>query len=84
MQIFYLVMQRGFIPQPNDPARMMAKIGTAHTKLMLTVGHKLTAAEALRFQLIEGVVAFRALLFTVEALVADVVWHRWHLRMESR
>lgn len=70
-KVFYPVMKLGFLPQPSDPARMMALIGPARTKLILMAGAKLTADEALGFGLIDRIVEPGALMDTAHALVAD-------------
>ena len=72
-KFFYLVMKRGFLPQPSDPLRMVALIGPARTKLILLGGQTLTAQEALQFGLIERVVQPEALLPTAEQMAADII-----------
>ncbi|MFT7593350.1 MAG: enoyl-CoA hydratase [Paracoccaceae bacterium] len=70
-KFFYPVMKLGFLPQPSDPARMMALIGPARTKLILMAGQKITADEALAFGLIDRIVAPDALMDSARALTAD-------------
>ncbi|MEM7520905.1 MAG: enoyl-CoA hydratase/isomerase family protein [Pseudomonadota bacterium] len=72
-KFFYPVMKLGFLPQPSDPARMAALIGPARTKLILMGGQKIEAEEALRFGLIDRVVAADVLLETANGLAADTV-----------
>lgn len=70
-KFFYPVMRLGYLPQPSDPRRMAALIGPARTKMILMAGQKIPAEEALRWGLIDRVVAPDALLAEAEALCAD-------------
>ncbi len=72
-KFFYPVMKLGFLPQPSDPARMMALIGPARTKLILMGGQKITADDALTFGLIDQIVPDANLLDHARMLVADTV-----------
>lgn len=54
-KFFYPVMERGFLPQPSDARRLRALIGPARSKLILMVGHKMTAADALNAGLIDQI-----------------------------
>ena len=72
-KFFYPVMKLGFLPQPSDPARMLALIGPARTKLILMGGQKIEAPEALRFGLIDQIVEDADLISTAEALCADAL-----------
>jgi len=72
-RFFYPVMKLGFLPQPSDPARMIALIGPARTKLILMGGQKITAEEALAFGLVERIVAPEDLREVALALCADTV-----------
>ncbi|WPZ21521.1 enoyl-CoA hydratase/isomerase family protein [Sulfitobacter faviae] len=72
-KFFYPVMKLGFLPQPSDPARMAALIGPARTKLLLMGGQKITAEEALRFGLIDRIVAAEEVQEHAQALAADTV-----------
>lgn len=72
-KFFYPVMKLGFLPQPSDPGRMVQLMGPARTKLMLMGGQKLTSDEALRFGLIDQIVAPDALMETTTALTAHTV-----------
>ncbi|MFG6559387.1 MULTISPECIES: enoyl-CoA hydratase/isomerase family protein [unclassified Sulfitobacter] len=72
-KFFYPVMKLGFLPQPSDPARMAALIGPARTKLLLMGGQKITAEEALRFGLIDRIVAAEEMQDHAQALAADTV-----------
>jgi len=70
-KFFYPVMKLGFLPQPSDPARMIALIGPARTKLILMAGQKLSTDEALTFGLIDRIVDPDVLMDTARALTAD-------------
>lgn len=72
-KFFYPVMKLGFLPQPSDPARLVALIGPARAKLILMSGQKLEAEEALAIGLIDRIVPSEALMDTARALVADVL-----------
>lgn len=54
-KFFYPVAKLGFLPQPSDPARMAALIGPARAKMILALGDKITAAEALSWGLVDRV-----------------------------
>ncbi|WP_187431946.1 4-chlorobenzoyl coenzyme A dehalogenase-2 [Roseobacter fucihabitans] len=70
---FYPVMKLGFLPQPSDPLRMSRLIGPARTKLILMGGQKIGAEEALRFGLIDRIVAPEDIMDHARGLVADVI-----------
>ncbi|MBJ6372890.1 enoyl-CoA hydratase/isomerase family protein [Sedimentitalea arenosa] len=70
-KFFYPVMKHGFLPQPSDPARLMALVGPARAKLILMAGQKLTAEEALGFGLIDRIVPVEGLRDEARALTAD-------------
>ncbi|MES0828029.1 enoyl-CoA hydratase/isomerase family protein [Ruegeria sp. SCP11] len=70
-KIFYPVMKLGFLPQPSDPVRMAALIGSARTKMILMAGQKITANEAYQFGLIDRVVEPDQLMPVAHDLVAD-------------
>ena len=72
-KFFYPVMKLGFLPQPSDPRRMAALIGPARTKLILMGGQKISDEEALRFGLIDRIVASEELMATARALTTDTV-----------
>jgi enoyl-CoA hydratase/carnithine racemase len=67
-RFFYPVAKLGFLPQPSDPARLVALIGPARAKLLLLAGEKLTADEALSFGLIDRLCPPEALLPTARTL----------------
>lgn len=72
-KFFYPVMKLGFLPQPSDPARLVALVGPARAKLILMAGQKIEAEEALAMGLIDRIVSPEALLDTARALAADVL-----------
>ncbi|MDK3071590.1 enoyl-CoA hydratase/isomerase family protein [Sedimentitalea sp. JM2-8] len=70
-KFFYPVMKLGFMPQPSDPARMVALIGPARTKLILMGGQKVMAEEAFRFGLVDRIVPPENLMETALELTLD-------------
>ena len=72
-KFFYPVMKLGFLPQPSDPARMVALIGPARTKLILMGGQKITADEALMYGLVDRIVDPAELMATARDIVALTV-----------
>ena len=72
-KVFYPVMQRGFLPQPSDPGRLVALVGPAAAKLILMGGQKVVAEDALRMGLVDAVVARDALLDHARGLAEDVL-----------
>lgn len=70
-KFFYPVMKLGFLPQPSDPARLMALVGPSRAKLILMAGQRIVADEALQFGLIDRIVEPGALLDTARDLTAD-------------
>ena len=72
-KFFYPVMKLGFLPQPSDPARLVALIGPSRAKLILMAGAKVEADEALAMGLIDRIVPGEALMDTARALAADVL-----------
>lgn len=55
-RFFYPVAHRGYLPQPSDPARLSALIGPARAKLLLAMGAKTSAEEALAWGLVDRLV----------------------------
>lgn len=53
---FYPVASLGFLPQPSDPVRLAALVGSARAKLILCGGARLDASEALAFGLVDRIV----------------------------
>jgi enoyl-CoA hydratase/carnithine racemase len=72
-KVFYPVMRLGYLPQPSDPARLVALVGPARAKLILMSGVKVGAEEALGWGLIDRIVAPEALSEAVDELAADVL-----------
>lgn len=72
-KVFYPVMKLGFLPQPSDPARLVALIGPARAKMILMAGQKIEADEALAWGLIDRIVPADTLLDSARALAADVL-----------
>lgn len=70
-KFFYPVMKLGFLPQPSDPARLVALIGPARAKLLLMSGAKLTSEEALAFGLIDRIIPRDEVMGTAALLAAD-------------
>jgi enoyl-CoA hydratase/carnithine racemase len=70
-KVFYPVMKLGFLPQPSDPARLVALVGPARAKLLLMAGVKASAEEALAWGLIDRIVAPEALMAEAALLAAD-------------
>ena len=52
-KLFYPVMKLGFLPQPSDPERLAALVGTARAKLILMGGARIEAPEALAMGLVD-------------------------------
>ena len=71
-KFFYPVMKLGYLPQPSDPASMVALIGPARTKMLLMAGQKITADEALNYGLIDRICAPDTLMNTAQALCGDI------------
>lgn len=72
-KFFYPVMKLGYLPQPADPARLVALIGPARAKVILMGGQKIEAEEALAWGLIDRIVEPHALIESATALAADVL-----------
>lgn len=72
-KFFYPVMKLGYLPQPSDPARMVALIGPARTKMILAGGQKIEADEALAWGLVDRIVAPDDLVESACALLSDAL-----------
>jgi len=70
---FYPAMKLGFLPQPSDPARLVALVGPARAKMILMAGQKIEADEALTWGLIDRIVPPDNLIETARTLAADVI-----------
>ena len=74
-RIFYPVMKLGVLPQPSDPARLVALAGRSRASLILLAGAKLTAQEALACGLIDRIAEdplVEARQLATDALTADL------------
>ena len=54
-KIFYPVMRLGFLPQPSDPARLVALAGPSRARMILMAGQKIAVEEALGWGLIDRI-----------------------------
>ncbi|MEL0438939.1 enoyl-CoA hydratase/isomerase family protein [Phycobacter sp. K97] len=72
-KFFYPVMKLGYLPQPSDPARMVALIGPARTKMILAGGQKIEAEEALAWGLVDRIVAADDLMESARSLLSDAL-----------
>ncbi|WRH63178.1 MAG: enoyl-CoA hydratase/isomerase family protein [Fuscovulum sp.] len=73
-EFFYPVMKRGYLPQPSDPARLLALVGPARAKQILLAGQRINTETALGWGLIDGIVddaVEGALTLSTDALAAD-------------
>lgn len=72
-KFFYPVMKLGYLPQPADPARLVALVGPSRAKMILMAGAKIEADEALAWGLVDRLVAPEALLEAARGLAADAM-----------
>jgi len=72
-KFFYPVMRLGYLPQPSDPARLVALVGPARAKLILMAGARIEADEALSIGLIDRIVPPEELAAQADALAADAL-----------
>lgn len=70
---FYPVMRLGYLPQPDDPGRLVRLIGPARARMILMAGARIGADEALSWGLIDRIVAPEALLDEAAALCGPVL-----------
>lgn len=70
-RFFYPVMRLGYLPQPSDPARLVALVGPARAAMILMAGARIDADEALAFGLIDRIVPPEALMDSAQALCTD-------------
>ncbi len=70
-KVFYPVMKLGFLPQPSDPARLVALVGPARAKMILMGGCKVAVEEAQVWGLIDRIVEPAALMDEARGLAAD-------------
>lgn len=72
-KFFYPVMKLGFLPQPSDPARLVALVGPSRARMILMAGQKIEASEALGWGLIDRIVPADRLMDAATALAADAL-----------
>ncbi len=72
-KFFYPVMRLGYAPQPADPARLVALIGAARTKMILLAGTRIDAVRAYEWGLIDEVVEPLDLISRARILTADAL-----------
>lgn len=70
-KVFYPVMRLGFLPQPSDPARLVALVGPARARMILMAGARIEAEEALAWGLIDRITPPETLMEMVASLAAD-------------
>ena len=70
-KVFYPVMRLGFLPQPSDPARLVALVGPARARIILMAGARIEAEEALAWGLIDCITPPETLMEMVSSLAAD-------------
>ncbi|MGI1662322.1 enoyl-CoA hydratase/isomerase family protein [Palleronia sp. KMU-117] len=72
-RFFYPVMKLGFLPQPSDPARLVALVGPSRARLILMAGARIGASDALTFGLVDEIVEGDRLLARSRELAADAL-----------
>ncbi len=72
-EFFYPVMKLGFLPQPSDPPRLAALVGPSRARQILMAGRRIEAEEALRWGLVDALVAPDELLVTAESWASDAL-----------
>lgn len=71
---FYPVMKLGFLPQPSDPARLIALVGPARAKMILMAGQKIDTETALAWGLFDRITPdAETVLDTARTLAADAL-----------
>lgn len=71
-KVFYPVMKLGFLPQPSDPARLLALVGPSRAKMILMAGQKIMAEDARAWGLIDEITETDVLMERATALTEDV------------
>ena len=74
-RVFYPVMKLGVLPQPSDPARLVALAGPGAARLILLGGARMTAQDALACGLIDRIAddpVAEARVLCADALAADL------------
>ncbi|MFX0546158.1 enoyl-CoA hydratase/isomerase family protein [Roseovarius sp. S1116L3] len=64
-QVFYPVMKLGYLPQPSDPARLVALVGIGRARRVLLAGERLEAQTALDWGLFDRIAEPEALMESV-------------------
>ncbi|TGN57851.1 enoyl-CoA hydratase/isomerase family protein [Paracoccus liaowanqingii] len=72
-RFFYPVMRLGFLPQPNDPARLVRLVGSSRARMILLGGARIDAAEALAWGLVDRILPEADLHAAALALAADAL-----------
>ena len=54
-RFFYPVMRLGYLPQPADPARLVALVGPSRAAMILLTGARVEAGEALAWGLVDRI-----------------------------
>lgn len=72
-EFFYPVMRLGYLPQPSDPARLVALVGPARARMILLAGARIGAEEALAWGLIDRIVPAEGVMDTARGLAADAL-----------
>jgi len=72
-KFFYPVMRLGYLPQPADPARLVALVGPSRAAMILLAGARIAADEALGWGLLDRVVEPDGLQAAAEGLAADAL-----------
>lgn len=70
-KFFYPVMKLGYLPQPSDPARLAALVGSGRARMILMAGARIEAEEALAWGLVDRLSTPEALLDDARGLTAD-------------
>jgi len=72
-RFFYPVMRLGFLPQPSDPARLVALVGPARARMILMAGARIDAPEALAWGLVDRILPAPDLMDAARALATDAL-----------
>jgi len=67
------VMRLGYLPQPADPARLVALVGPSRAAMILLGGARIEAGEALAWGLIDRIVEPDGLAAAAAGLAADAL-----------
>ena len=72
-RFFYPVMRLGYLPQPADPARLVALVGPSRAAMILLTGARVEAGEALAWGLVDRIVDPDGLVAAAEGLASDAL-----------